>query len=124
MLEIGIGAYYLLLRVSFDWAATLYVWISRTLYPITMRPRVRHLVGLIHLRAKRFGDAAAALEAAVRLAPTHAGMRMDLSQGYEANGDLGRAAATLDRLLASSPGNLVALRLLNTLLGRMESSAS
>jgi Flp pilus assembly protein TadD len=72
----------------------------------------------------RIHEAIAELEAAVRLAPMNAGMRMDLSQAYEANGDIEHAAAALDRVLALYPDNLVALDRLNTLLGRLENSAS
>ena len=93
-------------------------------HPTKTRARVHHLVGLIHLQAKRFGDAIAALKAAVRLAPMDARMRLDLSQAYEASGDLERAVATLERVLASSPNDPVALRRLNSLLDRLEASAS
>lgn len=88
--------------------------------PIVTRARVRHLVGLIHLRAKRIDEAVGALETAARLAPLNAGIRLDLSQAYEAKGDLERAAATLDRLLAFSPNHLVGMRRLTALLGRLE----
>jgi tetratricopeptide (TPR) repeat protein len=93
-------------------------------HPTKTRARVHHLVGLIHLQTKRFGDAIAALKAAVRLAPMDARMRLDLSQAYEASGDLERAVATLERVLASSPNDPVALRRLNSLLDRLEASAS
>ncbi|MBI4573763.1 MAG: fused MFS/spermidine synthase [candidate division NC10 bacterium] len=93
-------------------------------YPSRTRAEVRHLVGLIHLRARRFADAVAALEAAVRLAPLQTAFRLDLSLAYEASGDLERAAATLERLLAFNPNHLVALQRLNTILGRLAAAAS
>ncbi len=108
------GAFALLQPVLADLAA----------YPSRIRAEVHHLVGLLHLRAKRFADAVAALEAAVRLAPLQAKIRLDLSQAYEASGDLERAAATLERLLAFEPNHLAALQRLDTVLGRLAASAS
>ncbi len=92
--------------------------------PPTTRARIQHLMGLAHLQAKRYGDAVTALEGAVRLAPLNPAIRLDLSQAYEVSGNLERAATTLERLLILDPNHLVALQRLNTLLGRLEASAS
>lgn len=91
--------------------------------PIATRARARHLIGLVHLRARRLDEVATALEAAARLAPLNAEIRLDLSQTYEAKGDLERAAAARDRLLSFSPNHLVAMRRLEALLTRLQTSS-
>jgi len=92
--------------------------------PAATRGRVQHLVGAAHLQAKQTAEAIAALEAAIRLNPLEPGPRLDLSQAYEASGDLEHAAATLDLLLSLQPNNLVALQRLNALTARLEERPS
>ncbi len=91
--------------------------------PMTLA-RIQHLMGIAHLRAKRYGEAVTALEGAVRSAPLNPAIRLDLSQAYEASGNLQRAVTTLERLLTLDPNHLVGLQRLNTLLARLATSGS
>jgi tetratricopeptide (TPR) repeat protein len=93
-------------------------------HPTLVRGKIRQLAGNAHLVAKRFGEAIAALEAAVHDDPLNGAIRWDLSRAYEESGDLARAVTVLDRLVALQPNHTIALQRLNALQARLEARAS
>jgi spermidine synthase len=95
-----------------------------SLQPVRFLSRAWHLLGLVHLRARRLDEAAVALEAAARLAPLNVEFRLDLSRVYEAQGDMERAVSTLNRVLTLNPNHMAARQRLNALLSRLEARSS